>query len=119
MLKSHELLNEIKDRLANICDELDTVYANRNKELKSEILDCKAKKSEISKQAKELYNELSFEICEDIIKKSLPLRVRLFNKIHCNGYGITVNNTIEMRYYYNSNMDMIHSLELVVSKAKD
>ena len=47
MLKSHELLNEIKDRLANICHELDTVYANRNKELKSEILDCKAKKSEL------------------------------------------------------------------------
>ena len=46
-----------------------------------------------------------FKTCEKLIKKILPLRIKILNSIHCNECGVTENNEIMIGFHYNNDYE--------------
>lgn len=88
---------------------LDKLYEIVKDDLRDEIykeaLQIKSKREERNIKAYELYNRFHYDnpIVLKYLKKSLPLRVRLLNKININGMSIE-NNIIRYSYYFNNDI---------------
>lgn len=56
----------------------------------------------IEKETNEIFYKLTHELCVELIKKKLPLRVRLFNKIEWSGHGVKDNGLIGIWFKFNN-----------------
>jgi Skp family chaperone for outer membrane proteins len=113
---SHMHKNEIKDKLISIKDDIDDMYYTLEKELREEIIQGKNKKEIETKEANEVFKKLNREICSKILKNKLPMRVKLFNKIECMGFGVTQYNNIEISFCLNENYSTRYQIELRLSE---
>ncbi len=66
----------------------------------------------VKEKLREVVSKLSLEICDKILRKKLPLRVRLLNKVECMGYGST--GVGQVMIYFNLNND-INSYQYIIS----
>lgn len=101
-MRSEEHKNKLKETLKDIIDTLDNTYYKMETELRKEILQHKENIDKINKETNELYSKLSYKTCEKIIKSQLPLRIKLFNKVECTGFGIKGNGLIEIYSTFNN-----------------
>lgn len=99
-MNSEDYKNKIKDSLEEILENLDDNYYCMETELRKEILDKKEKEVKINEEIKHIYSMLSNEMCIKLIKKILPLKVRLFNKIRWSGTGITGIDSITIWFCF-------------------
>ena len=100
-MKSRERLNKVKGSLETIINEIDDMYYSLNSELSNEIIANKIKREKIEKETKDIYDKLTDETCMKLIKKKLPMRVRLFNNIKWGGQGIKGNGLILICFHFN------------------
>ncbi|MFC0903712.1 hypothetical protein ACFHWD_03285 [Clostridium sp. MT-14] len=100
--------NDLIDNIKEIKDQLEDVYINTYREVREEITQKQEEYVHESEETKRIYNQLDFDICSKLIKKILPLRVRLFNKIHCCGTNIENGNTIQVAFYFNDKNEYIY-----------
>jgi Ser-tRNA(Ala) deacylase AlaX len=96
-------LQLLDDELKDIKDNIDDYYNHTYAEVRKEILNKKEKSVKTQEETKSICNQLDFDICTQLIKKILPLRVKLFNKIHCCGFGVHNANSIQVVFYFNDN----------------
>jgi hypothetical protein len=114
--ESYSHKEDIKKRMLSIADDIDTIYYTLEKELREEIIESKNKQEIETKEANKVFNKLNREICLKILKKKLPIRVRLFNKIECMGFGVTEYNNIETWFCLNENYSTRYQIELRLSE---
>jgi hypothetical protein len=101
MNKSKERLNQVKNSLENIINEIDEVYYSLTDELSNEIANKEIKRQKIEKETNDIYDLLTKEICIKLIKRNLPFRIRLLNKIKWAGQGIKGNGLILICFNFN------------------
>lgn len=72
-------------------------------EIYKEVNDRKEKKTLYTEQAKELYDKFRYDnpIVKKQLRKSLPLRIRLLNKVTVIGMALMYEDTIQYTYYFN------------------
>lgn len=109
---SNQYKNELKEKLIDIANNIDDVYYTLEKELHTEITKKQEKKEIMTKGANDLFDKLNYTICDKILKKKLPLRVRLFNNIKCMGYAVTQRNQIEIEFAFNDRFGTRFCIEL-------
>lgn len=109
---SSQYKNELKEKLIDIANNIDDVYYTLEKELHAEITKKQEKKEIMTKGANDIFDKLSYTICDKILKKKLPLRVRLFNNIKCTGYAVTPRNQIEIEFAFNDRFGTRFRIEL-------
>lgn len=91
MIKSKIYFNKINKQFIDIMNNFSNMYFNLKAELEDEILGEKKKFEETNEETKRIYDKLNTELCTKIIRKKLPWKVKLFNKINCFSYGIYRN----------------------------
>jgi tRNA G26 N,N-dimethylase Trm1 len=104
-MQSKERLNKVKDSLESIINEIDDMYYSLNNELSEEINTNKSKQEKIEKETNDIFYKLDHDICMKLIKKKLPLRVKLFNKIEWAGHGVSGNGFIRICFKFNNSHD--------------
>lgn len=102
MDKSEELRNEFKNKLLSASNDFDKLYYSIRNELEAEILNRKEKIAKIEAETNEIYGLLTIEKCISLIKRKLPLRVKLFNKIKYGGKAISSNKHILIGFFLNN-----------------
>jgi len=102
MDRSEELKNDFKNNLKLISNDFDKMYYAIRNELEQEILNRKERIEKIEAETHEIYGKLTINICINLIKSRLPLRVKLFNKVKYGGKGIHSNNHILLGFYLNN-----------------
>ena len=107
-ISSYKTLNQIKTQLKDITYSLDDIYSSLYSELRKEILKQKEKTQVENEETKKMYNFLDVDLCTKIVKKELPLRVKLFNKIQCNGFGINSPGYIKIYSTINNDFPFIN-----------
>lgn len=100
-MNSEDYRNKIQHSLEEISENLAHDYYCMETELRKEILNKKGNIEKINKETNDIYNILSDEICIKLIKKRLPLRVKIFNKINWCGKEITGNGLITIWFCFN------------------
>lgn len=114
--ESYSHKEDIKKRILSIANDIDNMYYTLENELREEIIEGKDRKVIETKEANEAFDKLDREICYKILKKTLPVRVNLFNKIECMGYGVTQYNNIEIWFCLNEDYRTKYQIELSVSE---
>lgn len=110
--ESYSHKEDIKKRMLSIKDDIDDMYYTLEKELREEILESKNKKEIETKEANEVFKKLDYEICNKILKKKLPIRVRVFNNFKCMGFGVTQYNNIEINFCLNDKYSIRYKIQL-------
>lgn len=100
--------NNLIENIKNIKDQLEDMYIHVYHEAKEEVTQKQEKSIRIQKRTLKLYNKLDFDLCTKLIRKILPLRVKLFNKIHCSGFRIYEEDTIQVAFYFNDKREYIY-----------
>ena len=95
--------NQLQKLLSNASDGVDNIYYSLKSELQDEILGEKVKREQVDKETKELYDLLNKYICEKIIRKKLPWKIRLLNKVNYRGMGIKSSGLIMISFCFNEN----------------
>lgn len=116
--KSYKQIKQLEKELEVFKNKLENVYWSCKDELQQEIIKNDKQIKIDTKEANELWKELDYNKCTYIIKKILPFKIRLFNKITCCGYGVTRNNRIEIEFYFNNNISNVYTKTLYVSEIK-
>ena len=109
---SYYYKNEIKEKLKAITYDIDGMYNMLEEKLRNEITQRQEEKEGLHKEADEMFEKLNYTICDKILKKKLPLRVRLFNNIKCMGYAVTPRNQIEIEFAFNDRFGTRFCIEL-------
>jgi hypothetical protein len=109
---SYYYKNEIKEKLKAITYEIDGMYNTLEDKLRNEIVQKQEEKQALHKEADEMFERLNYTICDKILKKKLPLRVRLFNNIKCMGFAVTPRNQIELEFTFNDRFGTRFRIEL-------
>jgi hypothetical protein len=104
-MKSREGLNKVQKSLSNIKDEIDDIYYSLRSELTEEIIADKIKQEKINKETNDIYDKLTKEICVKLVKKKLPLSVKLFNNIKWAGQGVKGNGLILICFNFNNSFN--------------
>ena len=112
-INSKELKNIIRNNLEIALNSLDGMYISIKDEIKKEILEEKEYTNQANIETLEVYNKLNFDICKKLVKKELPLRIKLLNKINVYGYRLEKTNYISIFFSFN-NKDCF-TLELHIS----
>jgi len=100
-------LDEIIDKIRHLKDNMENYYNHTYAEIRKEIFNKKEKFVKNQEEINKLYDMLEnhdrnkFENCKKLIKKILPLRIKIFNSIHCCECGVTENNKILVGFYFN------------------
>lgn len=115
---SFSTLNDLKEHMDDLLDEM---YSKIYKQAREEITKREADRIYHNLVAKKVYDKLNFEICKNIVKKSLPLRIILLNKIDIVGTSLEQNGIISIRYIFNHNNyhKPCHELKLDYFKIED
>jgi len=100
---SQEYKDQLEAILSNASDTLDDIYYSMREELEKEIIGEKAKREKIDQETKDIYDLLDTVICEKIIRKRLPWRIRWFNKITYRGMGIKSSGFVMIAFCFNEN----------------
>lgn len=107
---------KIKEEIIRLVDELE--YS-----LVKEIHKNKEEKESLLKESLEftnlIYDKITYENAEKVIKSKLPLTIKLFNKIHCIGYRISSPGWIKLDFQFNRNMKDIVSLNVTSKEISD
>lgn len=117
-ISSRDSYNQLKDTLSSTLESLEVMYYSLQDEIRAEIINKKEIREKEDEETKEIYHQLSYELCQKIIHDSLPLRVRLFNKIICRGYGIRGIGLIHMYFQFNDYGSSYYTYEIDISKIK-
>lgn len=117
-MKSEEYKNKLKETLKDMIRTLDNTYYSMGTELRKEILQYKENSVKIDKETNELYNILTKEKCEKLIKNKLSLRVKLFNKVDSHGKSIESTGWIRINFCLNDG-DNYFSYDFNVSEIKE
>jgi hypothetical protein len=107
---SYYYKNKIKENLQAFTCDIDSMYYALENELRSEIIKNQEEKENNHKEADEMFKRLSHTICNKILKKKLPLMVRLFNKYKCMGFGVTLSNNIQISFVLNNNYSIRYEI---------
>lgn len=91
--------------LKQITESIDDIYYATRDELEEDILHRKEKIEKADKETNDIYNVLTEKTCIKLIKKKLPLRIRLFNKISWQGQGIKGSGLILICFAFNEKFD--------------
>jgi hypothetical protein len=105
-MDSQKHKQDIKTTLEDLVDNIDNMYFILRNELEEEILQRKAKIEKIDEETNKIYNLLLQGNQENVLKliiKSLPLRIRLFNKISIRSYGVFKTGQYFVDFYFNHN----------------
>lgn len=92
--KVKELFNEIYD----IAYEEALAKAYKN------VMSLKEKRIKRNKLAEELYNQVEYTEVEKLIRRELPLRVKLFNKVSVIGKSLIGEGRLAYTYYFNDDL---------------
>lgn len=111
-MNSREYKEIVKEKLREIGHEIDGMYDKMWVEINNEINLRKEQREKVARKSEEVVSKLSLEICDKILRKKLPLRVRLLNKVECMGYGST--GVGQVMIYFNLNND-INSYQYIIS----
>jgi len=95
--------NQLQELLSSASGGVDDLYYSLKTELQNEILGEKVKREKIDKETKELYDLLNKNVCEKIIRKKLPWKIRWFNKVNYRGMGIKSSGLIMISFCFNEN----------------
>lgn len=87
---------ELMDKLYDIA--YDEAYKDAYENVKSSI-ERRKKRNEL---ANKLYDSVEYKDVENLIRKNLPLRIRLFNKVSVIGKALIQEDTILYTYYFNA-----------------
>lgn len=90
----NDVRNELLDKIYEYAKE------DVRAEVVSEILNVKEDRIKSEILAHELYDKIDYETAEKYLKKSLPLRIRLFNKVKIYGKSLS-ENQITYTYVFN------------------
>lgn len=101
-MKSEEYKDQLKDTLEQLIETLDDTYYTMRNELEDEILQRKEHNEKIDRETNMIFNKLTTDICEKLIKTKLPFRVRLFNKISWCGHGVESMGRIRIHFCFNN-----------------
>lgn len=71
-------------------------------EVWKEVREREERRIKFNEKAKQLYDDISYKTVEKYIKKALPLRVRLFNKVEVIGKCLMYDNVITYTYRFNN-----------------
>ena len=73
-------------------------------EVYKEVFDRKEKRIQYTEKAKLLYDKFRYDnpIVLKHLRKELPLRVRLLNKVHVIGMALLYEDIIQYTYYFNN-----------------
>ena len=100
--------DDLIDNVKSIKDQLEDVYINVYREAREEVAQKQEEYVRESEETKRIYNQLDFDICSKLIRKILPLRVKLFNKIYCCRINIKNGNMIQVAFYFNDKNEYIY-----------
>lgn len=100
-MKSEEYRDRAMKRLENVANDVGDIYYSIRSELEKEILNRKETIDKTDAEIKSIYAMLSDEKCITLIKKKLPLRVKLFNKILWSGTAIKRSDMITVYFSFN------------------
>lgn len=92
--KVKELFNEIYD----------IAYEDALKEAYKNAMSLKEKRIKRIKLAEELYNQVEYVEVEKLIRRDLPLRVKLFNKVSVIGKSLIGEGRLVYTYYFNDDL---------------
>ena len=117
-MNSLDYKNELKENLEKIIDDADNMYWIMKEEIEKEVFMIKEIKEEISKETDEVYESLTYELTEKLIRERLPLKVRLFNKITCVGTRISSTSSIMTYFIFNDNSNHTFQYEFSINQIK-
>ncbi len=93
-----------KDVRESMFNEIyDIAYEKAYVEAYKSVMSFKEKEKERNDLAIDLYNGVSYEDVERLIRKDLPLRVKLFNKVSVTGKLLICEKLIIYTYCFNDN----------------
>lgn len=104
--------NQLQELLSVTSLAVNDLYDSLKIELENEILGVKVKGERADQETNDFFNLLNYDICTKIIKKKLPLRIRLFTKVTCHGYGVRDSGRIMIAFSFN---DLHNNFEYNVS----
>ena len=115
MSSSKDYSDQLKCLLSEALTAVDNVYDSSRSELTNEILGEQKRVKRIDSETGELFNLLNYKLCETLIRKKLPLRVRLFTKVACHGYGIRGHGSIMIAFSFGN---ICNNFECVMSTSE-
>jgi hypothetical protein len=121
-MDSQKHKQEIKNALEDLVDNIDNMYFILRNELEEEILQRKEKIEKIDEDTNKIY-ELLLQGNQGnvlkLIRKSLPVRIRLFNKISIGAYGVFKPGQYFVDFYFNHNPYYSFQRFFVVGEVKE
>lgn len=102
-MNSQDFKNQLTEKVQGILYDIDEMYDNMHIELSKEIHNKKEKQEKDMIVINKIFDKLNNEICLELVKKRLPLMVKLFNKVECRGKGVLSPNQIEIYFFFNEN----------------
>lgn len=107
-MRSANKVEEIRKQLEKIYDDVGKAVLMARVDTKNKLTKREEERYENSEEIKKIHRKLRLEDYEDMVKRRLPLSVRLFNKIKCVSSHIYKENLIvsftigngDSRFYY-------------------
>lgn len=104
---------------------MEEIYNIAKEDLRDEVYRelCAAHDNRLhsNEEIKELYNLFNYEspIVLRELRKELPLRIRLFNKVTLIGMELSEDNHIEYKYYFNKDLKAVFIYRPSISDMKN
>lgn len=94
VMKSMSKIQDISQILMKVSESLEEVYHEIRYDIREEIMKDIEVRNTINKKLNIIYDQLTFEKCEKLVKRGLPWRIRLVNKVKCMGKTIDENRIV-------------------------
>jgi hypothetical protein len=117
-MSSEEYKNELQEKLEELIETLDYTYYSMKRELSKEIQSVADVKKQSNILADKIYDSLDFDLCTKLVKSKLPLRIKLLNKITCNGKSLH-DEYITINYYFNEDVSFKWSYDFYIDEIID
>jgi hypothetical protein len=108
MKDSEKHINQLKNSIREISDNIDGLYNTLYQEIRKDVLKAEDKKEKILKETNDIYDQLTEDECIKLIKSRLPLRIKLLNKITYCGKAIYEDKYISIRFSFGDYYDFYY-----------
>ena len=102
---SYAKIQELKNSLMDFENKLESIYFDIQKDVELEHIKKSKKDEEISKRSKILWKILNDEMKNKLFKSSLPIKIKLFNKININGSAMRNDGILIIYFSFGNSRD--------------